>query len=222
MQRSVSILIVDDHPIFRKGLHFLIEAQAGFTIIGEAENRADAMELVKEKRPEIVLLDLSLGHESGLDLLKDIRAASPSSAILVLSMHNEKYYAERVLMAGARGYIMKQEADKSVMEAITTVAAGKIWLSQAIRERMLEYRVGSSVSLEDGWLSSVNKLSDREFEIFSLIGKGFGTTEIASVLNLNAKTIDTHKEHIKQKLHCKTSQDVRHLAIEWQTSQNAL
>lgn len=220
MPGSTSILIVDDHPIFRKGLRSLIDAHGGFTIVGEAQNRTDAMEIVKTMKPGIVLLDLSLGHESGLDLLKDIRAAAPSIAILVLSMHNEKYYAERVLVAGARGYIMKQEADQNVMEAISTVAAGKIWLSAGTRERMLEYKAGQHSTSEDGWLASVKKLSDREFEILALIGKGFGTSEIASVLNINAKTIDTHKEHIKQKLHCKTSQEMRHLAIEWQTSHN--
>jgi DNA-binding NarL/FixJ family response regulator len=193
--------------------------QNGLKIVGEAENRAEAMSQLREKNPDLVLLDLTLGTENGIDLIKDMRAYNPNVNILVLSMHEEKYYSERVLHAGARGYVMKQEAGTKVIEAIRTVLAGKIWLSASARERMLEFMVGGSVpNSGNEWLASVNKLSNREFEIFSYIGKGYGTAEIANVLNLSVKTIDTHKEHIKMKLHCESSQDLRQYAIEWQTN----
>jgi DNA-binding NarL/FixJ family response regulator len=150
-----------------------------------------------------------------------MRAYNPNVNILVLSMHEEKHYSERVLHAGARGYVMKQEAGAKVIEAIRTVLAGKIWLSDSARERMLEFLVGGTVpNSGNEWLASVSKLSNREFEIFSYIGKGYGTAEIASLLNLSVKTIDTHKEHIKVKLHCESSQDLRQYAIEWQTNQS--
>ncbi len=219
MQQKYSILIVDDHPIFRKGLRYLIDTQKGYAVAGEAENCTQAMDLLKEKKPDIVLLDLSLGLENGLDLIKGMKAAEPSVLILVLSMHNEKYYAERALLAGAKGYIMKQEADQMVIEALQTVVAGKIWLSAAARERILERMVGNAAEPVRERFATVHKLSNREFEIFSLIGRGFGTVEIASMLNLKTKTIDTHKEHIKRKLHCATSNEMRHLAVEWYTNQ---
>jgi two-component system, NarL family, response regulator NreC len=208
-----TVLIVEDHPIFLKGLHQLLAGEAGFTIVAEAANCNDALAALVAKKPSLAIVDLTLGDESGFDLIKEFKTVAHDLHILVLSMHDERFYAERSLAAGAQGYCMKEEAADHIMEALRTVASGKTWLSPRFRERTEEY--GS----EPGWLASVKKLSDREFQIFSMIGKGLGTIEMAAKLNLSVKTIDTHKENIKLKLHCGSSQDLRQYAIEWQTSQ---
>jgi two-component system, NarL family, response regulator NreC len=208
-----TVLIVEDHPIFLKGLHQLLSNETGFSIVSEASNCRDAMASVVAQRPSILLVDLTLGDENGLDLIKDASTLAPEMRILVLSMHDERFYAERALAAGAHGYCMKGEAADHMMDALRTVASGKTWLSPRLRERSEEYHG------EFGQYPSVRRLSDREFQIFELIGKGLGTVEMAAKLNLSAKTIDTHKENIKLKLHCATSQDLRQYAIEWQTTQ---
>ena len=210
------VLIVEDHPIFSKGLTQLIGTQCNYAVIGEADTCARAMEILKEKHPALAIVDLNLGDEDGLDLIKDMKAFDPALIILVLSMHDERYYAERVLRAGARGYIMKEEAGDKVIDAIKTVMAGKIWLSDSEQNRLFDYIAGGRITNENkDWFASINMLSDRQLQIFSLMGKGLGTVEIAAKLNLSTKTIDTHKEHIKLKLHCNSSQELRQLAIEW-------
>ncbi len=210
------VLIVEDHPLFSKGLSQLIDAQTTFKVVGEAENGARAMALLGELRPELAIVDLNLGDEDGLTLIADLKAAAPELVVLVLSMHDERYYAERALRAGARGYIQKEEAGNKVIDAIKTVMSGKIWLSDTERERLFDYMSGTSLIRENkDWFASVSKLSDRQLQIFTLIGKGLGTVAIAEKLNLSSKTIDAHKEHIKLKLHCGSSQELRQLAIEW-------
>lgn len=215
-----TVMIVEDHPLFSKGLRQLIESQAIYSVVGEATNSTEALALVESAHPELAILDLNLGDEDGLDLIKTLKAAAQDMVILVLSMHEERYYAERALRAGARGYIMKQEAGNKVIDAIKTVMSGKIWLSDTERERLFDYMTGNNAMKEGkDWFASISKLSDRQLQIFSLIGKGLGTVEIASKLNLSTKTIDTHKEHIKLKLHCGSSQELRQLAIEWSSHQ---
>jgi DNA-binding NarL/FixJ family response regulator len=209
-----TVLVVEDHPIFLKGLTYLLSGEPGFTIVAESSNCREAMEALKSKKPTVVLMDLTLGDESGLDLIKDMKSAAPDVRILVLSMHDERFYAERALAAGAHGYCMKEEAADNILAALRAVSSGKIWLSPRFREKTAEYRQ------DTGLLTSVQKLSDREFQVFTLIGKGLGTIEVAAKLKLSAKTIDTHKENIKLKLHCSTSQDLRQYAVEWQTSQS--
>jgi len=210
------VMIVEDHPLFSKGLAQLIDAQSLYKVVGEAENGQTAMDILQKDKPKLAIVDLNLGDEDGLDLIKKLKAQDDQLLILVLSMHDERYYAERVLRAGARGYIMKEEAGTRVVDAMNTVVAGKIWLSDSERERLFDYMTGGdSMNQGEDWLASVNKLSDRQLQIFNLIGKGLGTIEIASKLNLSTKTIDTHKEHIKLKLHCGSSQELRQLAIEW-------
>lgn len=208
-----TVLVVEDHPIFLKGLTHLLAGEPGFTIVAEAANRHDALKALEEKKPTVVLVDLTLGEDSGLDLIKDIRFRSPDTKILVLSMHDEKFYAERSLAAGARGYCMKGEAVDHIVAALKAVVAGKIWLSPRFNEKIQDLKAS------DAGVSAVLKLSDREFQVFTLIGKGLGIVEIAAKLNLSAKTIDTHKENIKIKLGCQTSQDLRQYAIEWQSGQ---
>ncbi len=207
------VMIIEDHPIFSKGLAQLINVQKVFQVVGEATNHEEAMEILAAEKPELAIVDLNLGDEDGLDVIKDMHAVYPKLAILVLSMHDERYYAERAIKAGARGYIMKEEAGNKVIDAIHTVLSGRIWLSDAERQRQNENEMNNSKNQtsEDG----IETLSDRQLQIFTLIGKGLGTVEIAAKLNLSTKTIDTHKEHIKIKLHCNTSQELRQLAIEW-------
>ena len=205
----VRVLIVDDHPIFSKGLSSLICSQPLYTVIGEAKNHREAMEIAEKQAPELAIVDLNLGNEDGLDVIKDIHVLYPKITILVLSMHDERYYAERAIKAGASGYIMKEEAGNSVLNAIKTVLSGKIWLSKTEREREADNIVGAD---------NMAELSDRQLEIFSLIGSGLGTVEIAAKLHLSRKTIDSHKENIKMKLHCGTSQELRQLAVSWNST----
>lgn len=212
------VLLVEDHPIFSKGLAFLIESQKIYKVVGEARDCQGAKDLIRETNPDILILDLNLKGDNGLELIQDLKASNNEIPILVLSMYEERYYAERVLKAGSRGYIMKAEAGDKILEAIRTVLAGKIWLSEAEKERMSEYDPLDSGHGALTSFASLSKLSNRELEIFTLIGRGLGTIEIANRLNISTKTIDTHKEHLKEKLHCRSSQELRQMAVEWQAS----
>lgn len=213
---ATSVIIIEDHPLFSKGLVQLVESQSLYQVVGEAATSSDALQLLSEKNPSLAIVDLNLGDEDGLELIKNMKALRPELVVLVLSMHDERYYAERALRAGARGYIMKEEAGSKVLDAVKTVMSGKIWLSDRERERLFDSMAGGNPMREGrDWFASVGKLSDRQLQIFTFIGKGLGTVEIAARLNLSTKTIDTHKEHIKLKLHCNTSQELRQLAIEW-------
>jgi DNA-binding NarL/FixJ family response regulator len=209
------VLIVEDHPLFSKGLASLIGNMPGYTVIGEADNIADAMKTAEDKMPELAIVDIDLGDESSMELIPRLKSHNPKIVILVLSMYDERYYSERVLRLGARGYIMKDEAASKVTSAIETVMSGKIYLSEVERDRILEAMAGENPKGDNDWASTIRRLSNRELQIFSCIGKGLGTIEIAAKYNLSTKTIDTHKEHIKLKLHCNTSQELRQLAIEW-------
>ena len=210
----ITVLIIDDHPLFSRGLAQLIETQKEYKVVAMAQNRNEALDTIQKYTPNLAIVDLNLGQEDGLDLIKDILIYSPRTTVLVLSMHDERYYAERALKAGAKGYIMKAEAETSVINAIRTVVDGKIYLSDKEKARIEDFNSGKEMEVEDT-LSSVSNLSDRQLQIFSLIGKGLGTVEIASKLNLSIKTIDTHKENIKVKLHCASSGELRQMAIEW-------
>jgi DNA-binding NarL/FixJ family response regulator len=209
------VLIVDEHPLFAAGLASLIKGISGFTVAAEAVNADDAVKTAEKEKPHLVTLEIHLGEESGMDLIPRLKSLDPEMVILVLSMHDERYYSERILRMGARGYIMKSASADTVTEAIKTVMAGKVYLSESERERIFEAMTGENFRGVRDWANSLRKLSDRELQVFSLIGKGYGTIEIASKFNLSTKTIDTHKEHIKLKLHCNTSQELRQLAIEW-------
>lgn len=209
------VLIVDDHPLFRKGVRQLVESYPGFSVLGEAGTKGETLKLAAQRKPDLVLLDLVLENESGFDVLKDLKELYPDILVLIISMHDERFYAERVLQSGARGYIMKNETGPRVMEAMKAVLSGKIWLSESIRNLIIEFMVGSTATHSTSRFASVEKLSNREFEIFTMIGKGMGNYEIAQKLNLSVKTIDTHKEHIKLKLHLASSQDLLQYAIEW-------
>lgn len=210
---NYSVIIIDDHPLFSRGLSQLIESQKDYKVIGMAKDRNEALSLLDTTTPDLAIVDLNLGQEDGLELIKDILVIHPHTKILVLSMHDERFYAERALKAGAKGYIMKEEAESNVITAIKTVTNGDIYLSENEKKRISELSHGASDSTDK--FDTIVSLSDRQLQIFTLIGKGLGTVEIAKKLNLSIKTIDTHKENIKAKLHCASSAELRQMAIEW-------
>jgi len=213
-----SIVIVDDHPIMREGLVKLLAQESDLRVCGQYEDAARAFEAISKARPDIVLVDLSLKGSSGLELIKNIRAQFPNVLILVLSMHDEALYAERVLRAGAAGYVMKQEATERILFAIRHVLNGGIYLSERMSTRFMHQLVGGRV-LAGG--SSVERLSDRELEVFGLIGQGRGTRQIAEQLHLSVKTIESHRAHIKEKLNLRNATELVHRAIQMRTEQTA-
>ena len=210
-----SVIIIDDHPLFSRGLSQLIETQKIYKVTGMAKDRMEAISIVNNLKPDLAIVDLNLGQEDGLELIKDILAIQPATKVLVLSMHDERFYAERALKAGAKGYIMKEEAESQVINAINTVMSGEIYLSDKEKARIKELTKNENENTISEPMDLISKLSDRQLQIFTLIGKGLGTVEIAGKLNLSIKTIDTHKENIKLKLHCGTSAELRQMAIEW-------
>lgn len=211
---SCTVIIIDDHPLFSRGLSQLIETQEDFKVIGLAKDRNDALSLLDKVTPDLAIVDLNLGQEDGLELIKDIIVMHPQIKILVLSMHDERFYAERAIKAGAKGYIMKAEAESQVINAIQTVYGGDIYLSENEKQRLKAVSKGEDNETEEKF-STIVSLSDRQLQVFTLIGKGIGTVDIAKKLNLSIKTIDTHKENIKAKLHCLSSAELRQMAIEW-------
>jgi len=211
------ILVVDDHPMMRQGLAQLINNEPDLTVCCEADNAGQALDLASNNKLDLVLADISLPGRNGLELIKDILALRPAMPILVVSMHDESLYAERVLRAGARGYIMKQEGGKKLMGAIRQVLSGQIYVSEKMSVKILEIFSGRRT----GGGSPIEKLTDREFEVFQLIGEGKGTREIADHLHLSVKTVEVHRANIKQKLDVKTATDLVRHAVRWAESQGA-
>lgn len=211
-KRKASVMIVDDHPIMRRGLAELINLEKDLVVCGEADSVKTALDLIKQHAPQVVLVDLSLKNESGLELIKDIKARFPEVLMLALSMHDESFYAERVLRAGAKGYIMKQQATSLVLVAIRQILAGEVYLSEAMSSKILRNFTGEKTEKAG---SSVEKLSDRELEVFRLIGTGLGTRQIAERFSRSVKTVETYREHIKQKLDLKDSAALTQTAIQW-------
>ena len=210
------ILIVDDHPIFRKGIAMLLEHEPDIVICGEAETAAQALGLVDQQDFDLVIADISLKDINGIELVKSLKALRPHLPVLVLSMHDESLYAERALRAGARGYLMKQAPPDQVVSAIRQVLRGELYLSAAANLLMLNSFVAGRSSSK----SSVEKLSDRELEIFELLGQGRGTSQIAHDLCLSVKTIEAHRSHIKAKLGITTAPELVRAAVEWVTRRN--
>jgi DNA-binding NarL/FixJ family response regulator len=216
-QARARILIVDDHPMMREGLAQLIAHQPDMTVCGESGDAGDALEKVRLLKPSLVLADITLPGRNGLELIKDIQALDAGICVLVISMHDESFYAERVLRAGGRGYVMKQEGGKKIMEAIRQVAAGRIAVSEKMSARILEVfsgrRSGDSKS-------AVENLTDREFEVFQLIGQGMGTKDLAAQLHVSPKTIEVHRANIKAKLEVASMAELIRYAVRWVESQN--
>ena len=204
------ILLVDDHPLLRQGIGQLVNQQPDLVVCGEAENRAGAMSAAERTKPQLAVIDLSLKEEQGLELIKDFKVRFPDLLILVLSMHDEQFYAERALRAGARGYIMKHEASEKVLEAIRQVLGGGVVVSGAIAQSILDKVSGRRPA---GDKSEWSSLSDREMEVFVLIGKGYGSNQIAKRLQLSVKTIETHRANIRAKLHLASGSELLQRAI---------
>lgn len=211
-----SILIVDDHPVFRAGLTALVNLETDLVIAGEAHDAAQAMSAIESLRPDLVLMDMSLPGKSGLELLKDVRAMHPGLPVLIISMHDEAIYAERVLKAGGRGYIMKQAGPDKVIEAVRRVLGGRVFVSERISAQILD-AMSDSRGISSG--ASTSKLTDREFEVLGLIGQGKEPNEIARLLHLSIKTVDTHRGHIKEKLGLRNGTELIHYATRWVVEQ---
>jgi DNA-binding NarL/FixJ family response regulator len=209
---TASIFIVDDHPLVRSGFQQLIAGEPDLSICCEAGTLSEALDTIKRHQPDVAIVDISLPDGNGLELVKRLRIHSPSTRILVISMHEEELFAERALRLGVRGYINKQEAAEQVVEAIREILKGKIYLSQRMTEQLLNRVSTGGGSLDR---SPVRNLSDRELEVFDLIGRGFSTGEIADKLHLSVKTIETYRANIKKKLHLKSAAELSRSAIQW-------
>ncbi len=206
------ILLVDDHPIVRQGLSELINNEKDVAICGTAEDLNSALEAIENLKPDLVIVDISLRGSNGIELLKNIKVRHPKMLVLMLSMHDESLYAVRALRAGASGYIMKQEATEKVLTAIRQVLRGEIYLSEKMEKKMMQQLVGGRAARSG---SPLEDLSDRELEVFNLIGQGHGTRQIAEELHLSIKTIESHRAHIKEKLNLKNATELVQYAIQW-------
>ncbi|MCW1887240.1 response regulator transcription factor [Luteolibacter flavescens] len=206
-----TIVLVDDHPMVRERLAEVINREPDLSVCGEAEDRAGALELVGRVNPKLAIVDLTLKRSNGLDLIKDLRVMYPDLLILVLSMQDENLYAERVIRAGAHGYITKQEATRKILDAIRQVMAGKVFLSEELSAEILSRMLGKT----KGAVRSLDVLSDRELQVFGLVGEGFGTRQIAEQLGLDVKTVETYRTRIKEKLELKDASELLRQAIAW-------
>lgn len=204
------IMVVDDHPMMRTGLSLQISSQSDMEVCGEAGTEDEAMELVKQLCPDLVLVDISLTSGNGIELIKRIRLLNPSVKMLVISAFQESLYAERAMRAGALGYLNKQESSEKVLEAIRTVLRGERYASYEFTQRLVAQALGKRSETQD----PIEQLTDRELEIFKLIGAGVTTSAIAEQLFLSTHTIDTHRENIKRKLGVKTGAELNRLAIQ--------
>lgn len=211
---SKRLLVVDDHPIFRHGICQILSQFNDVIVCGEASNAQLALEAMRLYKPEVALLDVSMPGANGIELIKHMLAEQPALIILVISMHDESLYALRALRAGARGYVMKQQAMDHILEALRKVIGGGIYVSPQFTEKL----VFKTIQGSEGDLGSpVDKLSDREFEVLQLFGHDKTTREIADALHLSVKTVETHRMHIKEKLGFKDADDMMKFAIEWVT-----
>ena len=207
-----SVLIVDDHEIMRQGLMQLIAQESDLTVCCEAEDVPGALQAIEEFEPDVAIVDISLKEGNGIELIKDIKVRWPSFPVLVLSMHDESFYAERVLRAGARGYVTKGEASTRVIDGIRKVLDGGVYVSEQIASKMVTKMVGGGSHLDT---FPIDRLSDREFEVFEWIGRGLQTREVAEKLHLSPKTVDAHREHIKTKLKLESATELLTYAVRW-------
>lgn len=210
--RPWRVLIVDDHPLVRKGIVTLIGQERDLEVCGEADEMPAAISLIREVLPDIVIVDLSLKAGNGLELVKHVHSAHPDVKMLVCSMHDESLFAERCLRAGANGYLNKEEASERVIEAIRTIRSGKAFLSEQLADRLLARVVGGDDPLQR---SPIENLTDRELEVFGLIGQGLTTRQIAERLHLSHKTIESYRENIKTKLSLKNAAELSRHAVQW-------
>jgi DNA-binding NarL/FixJ family response regulator len=214
--RRSKILIVDDHPITRHGLAQLLNHEADLAVCGEAEDAQKALGLVKSLEPDLVLSDITMAGKSGLELIKEMQVLHPQVAVLVLSMHDESIYAERILRAGARGYLMKSAGGAELLVAIRQVLRGEVYLSKKMSAKMINLLSGTRAKKNR---SALEMLTDREFEVFQLLGQGLSTREIGQRLHISSKTVDTHRLNIKDKLNLSTLPELMRYAVRWGATQ---
>jgi DNA-binding NarL/FixJ family response regulator len=212
------VMVVDDHPIVRQGLALLINRESDLVVCGEAEEAMGAIHVLASARPDVLIVDISLNGPDGIDLLKNIRNTHPTLPVLILSMHDEMIYAERALRAGANGYIMKQEATEKVLIAVRRILNGEIYLSERISNQILKQYITGSGTVRN---SSIGDLSDRELEVFRLIGEGHGTRQIAEELHVSVKTVESYQAHIKEKLSLRSARELMQRAFAWHMSEKA-
>lgn len=211
------ILLVDDHPLMRKGLALTLETEVDLTVAAQAASAEEALSLMDKAEPDLAVIDVSLPGMSGLELIKHLRAVRPDLAILVVSRHDESLYAERAIRAGARGYLMKMEAADVIVKAVRHILNGGIYVSEEIKERLLlGMMAGKDVSQ-----SPLEVLSDRELEVFELTGRGLGTRDIAERLHLSVKTVESYRARIKNKLSLNTAPELIQHAVQWVESEGA-
>ena len=215
--RKHRIFLVDDHPVTREGFARLINLEPDLEVCGAAGTASGALSEIEAQRPDLVIVDISLaGGPGGLELIKDLAARNIRLRMLALSTHDETLYAERALRAGAKGYVMKQELTERIMQAIRSILNGELYLSKAMKERMLRRLTDSG---SQPLASEIEQLSDRELEVFRMLGQGLGTRQIASNLHLSISTVETHRTHIKEKLHIPRAPELVRRAVEWVQSQ---
>jgi len=208
--RPSRILLVDDHPIVREGLSQFINHEPGLSVCGMAGDAAEAMEQIQKTAPDLVVADLSLSGKPGLEFVKDVSSHYPSLPILVLSIHDESLWAERVLRAGAEGYIMKSQATQKIVAAIRHILSGSIWVSEQVNATLLQKQISHRKPAPG---SPLEQLSDRELEVFQCIGRGMSIREIAAAFHLSRKTVDVHRDHIREKLCIKSSNELIRYAV---------
>jgi DNA-binding NarL/FixJ family response regulator len=213
------VLVVDDHPMTRYGIVRLIEQEPDLVVCGEAENASRALAAVRALKPQVILADLTMPGGEGLEFIKDVRSLHPEIAVLVVSMHDEALYAERALRAGAQGYIMKNEGGEKLVEAIRQVLQGKTYVSENMSGKVLEIFSGRRRRTDD---TTIGKLTDREFEVFRLLGQGLTTREIGQQLRLGTKTVETHRLHIREKLGLKSGPALIKYAVRWAGTQGLI
>ena len=211
-QAAKKVFIVDDHPLVRQGIGMLIDQQEDLAVCGEAGSAAEALGAMEKDPPDAAIVDLTLKDSSGLELIKDMKVRLPDVRILVLSMRDEGFYAERALRAGALGYVTKEEGRDKVIEGLRRVLSGQIYVSERIATKVMGRLVGGPANADT---SPIEQLTDRELEIFELIGGGMATREIAEKLHISPKTVDSHREHLKQKLQVDTAAELTRHAIQW-------
>lgn len=214
--KRARILVVDDHPTMREGLARVIDEAGDLVVCAQAESIHGALELVESTQPDLVIVDITLRRQNGIELIKDIKVRHPQLPVLVHSMHDEQVYAQRSLRAGARGYLMKHEPPPKLLHAIRQVLAGEIYLSETMTRQMLHHVADSPFAKG---ISPVERLSDRELQVFEKLGQGRKTKEIAADLHLSIKTVQTYCEHLKEKLQLKDATSLARFAVQWVESQ---
>jgi DNA-binding NarL/FixJ family response regulator len=214
-ENKTQVLIVDDHPVVRDGLTTIINHERDLNVCGEADDAHEALKAVTELKPDVVVVDISLKNSDGIELTKSIKAVHPKLSVIVLSVHDESVYAERALLAGAKAYLMKDAVSENIVKAIRTVLSGEIYVSNTISKKFLHKIAGDKAGTTK---TPIENLSDREFEIFRLIGEGYKASQIAKQLHLSTKTIETYRSRIKEKINLPNATELLQYSIKWAKS----